>query len=214
MNSGFAIILSGLLLFSACNSPGKKPVDKHTSTSVIANSDTIYIQPFYPFDNKLAGQVATEVQKFYHCNVLVLPVTKIYDDAKSPTSRYSASKFLGLLDKQLNGRKGKILALTSNDIFCEKNGIKEWGIFGLGNCPGHSCVVSDFRLKKFKDKTEEFTINVVLHELGHTFGLPHCSYSEECLTNDANGTIKTLYKEKRWLCPCCSAILKLASIVN
>ena len=212
MNCRTALLLSCLLLSAACNFNGKKPGIKHNSTGAKFGGDTIYIQPFYPFDNERAQRVAIEVQKFYHVHVLILQERKIYDEAKSPTGRYSAAKLLDLLDGQLNGRKGKMLGLTSYDIFCEKNGVKEWGIFGLGNCPGSSCVVSDFRLKKFKDKTEEFTINTTLHELGHTFGLPHCDYDERCLMNDAKGTIKTLYREKRWLCPHCAAKIGLAPV--
>jgi len=179
-------------LLSACNFLNTKPADS-----------TIYIQPFYPFSKERVAQVADEVQHFYHCRVLILPERKIYDEARSKSGRYSAPILLKLLDQQVKGRKEKILALTCYDVFCESNGVKEWGIFGLGNCPGHACVVSDFRLKWFPDKTQEFTINVVLHELGHTFGLPHCTYDEKCLMNDAKGGIAPLYKEKRMLCQHC-----------
>jgi archaemetzincin len=188
----FILFITGMLL------PGCNSVCKNTA------AETIYIQPFYPFSNEHAQQIADSVHKFYHCKIVMLPAAPIYKDAKSASGRYSATKLLTLLGKQVSDKQTKILALTSEDIFCKKNGVKEWGIFGLGECPGDACVVSDFRLKKFKEKTEEFTINVVLHELGHTFGLPHSNYNEQCLMNDAKGTIKTLYKEKRMLCTECS----------
>ena len=195
----FFILFIVSTLLSGCNFACKK-----------TSSATIYIQPFYPFSNERALQVAAHVHKFYHCKVVILPATAIYENTKSTDGRYSAAKLLILLNKQLSDKKAKILGLTSNDIFCEKHGVKEWGIFGLGYCPGNACIVSDFRLKKFKEKTQEFTINVVLHELGHTFGLPHCNYNEQCLMNDTKGSIKTLYKEKRLLCSRCSRKIGLA----
>lgn len=170
---------------------------------------TVYIQPFYPFSHDRAAQIAVEVQKFYHCNVVILHECKIYDTARSSTGRYSAHILLQKLEQQISGKNVKILALTSYDIFHESHGAKEWGIFGLGNCPGHACVVSDFRLKWFPDQTKDFTINVALHELGHTFGLPHCSYDDRCLMNDSKGGIKELYKEKRMLCSHCLSKLAL-----
>ena len=186
------ILVSLIVLLNGCNYFYQKPA-----------VTTVYIQPFFPFSRERALQVAYEVGNFYKCKVVVLSERKIYSEARSASGRYSAHILLGLLAKDLKDRNGKILALTSYDIFCKKNRVNEWGVFGLGECPGRSCVVSDFRLKWFPDKTREFTINVVLHELGHTFGLPHCSYNITCLMNDAKGGIKELYREKRMLCSHC-----------
>jgi archaemetzincin len=178
--------------FSGCNYTTSQP-----------QNTTIYIQPFYPFSHERVTQAATEIQNFYHCKVVVLPECKIYDEARSKSGRYSAPILLDLLDKKVRTKDSKILALTSYDIFHEDHGVKEWGIFGLGNCPGNSCVVSDFRLKWFPEKTPEFTIKIILHELGHTFGLPHCDHDDRCLMNDAKGGIAPLYKERKILCSRC-----------
>jgi archaemetzincin len=70
------------------------------------------------------------------------------------------------------------------DISTTKNGIKDWGIMGLGYRPGKSCVVSDFRMA-VKNRNQQF-YKVVLHELGHTEGLPHCK-TKTCLMRDAEG---------------------------
>lgn len=55
---------------------------------------------------------------------------------------------------------------------------------GLGCRPGKSCVVSDFRMA-VKNRNQQF-YKVVLHELGHTEGLPHCK-TKTCLMRDAEG---------------------------
>lgn len=125
----------------------------------------------------------------------------------SGTDRFSADKILTLLKGAMPRGCDRMLGLSSRDIFSPKTvkgqKIPYWGIFGLGYQPGNACVVSDFRLKKFNGKTEDLTVNVVLHECGHNFGLPHCSADSACLMNDAKGTIQTLFREKKWLCPSC-----------
>lgn len=67
-----------------------------------------------------------------------------------------------------------------------------------------SCVVSTFRLRKnvSREKLTERLVKVVNHELGHTFGFPHCPTSR-CLMQDAKGTIKTVDNETGRFCPAC-----------
>ncbi|MBS1617146.1 MAG: hypothetical protein JST76_01415 [Bacteroidetes bacterium] len=143
------------------------------------------------------------MRAFYHVPVVVLPSMRIYDTARAASGRYSADILLHCLSSLRRAQGHKILGLTTCDIFTRKNDISQWGIFGLGRCPGDQCIVSDFRLRKFKGKMQEFVTNVVLHEIGHNCGLPHCSHDDKCLMNDAKGTIATLYHEQKWLCPHC-----------
>lgn len=96
--------------------------------------------------------------------------------------------------------------LTNEDISTTKNNNLDWGILGLGTCPGNTCIVSTYRMQKksvpvvlFKERL----IKIILHEIGHNFGLPHCKNDPECLMNDAEGTIATVDKEKKWLCNSC-----------
>lgn len=94
-----------------------------------------------------------------------------------------------------------VVGLTQKDI---STGNPDWGIFGLGYQPGNACIISVYRLRGSSyQQYEERFIKVLLHELGHNSGLPHCSYNEECLMNDAKGTMATVDKEKKWLCDNC-----------
>lgn len=63
---------------------------------------------------------------------------------------------------------------------------------GLGYCPGKACVASDFRLK---NKSNYF--KVMIHELGHTAGLPHCSV-KTCYMRDAQGGDPTGEEKAFW----------------
>jgi len=77
-----------------------------------------------------------------------------------------------------------LLGLTSKDISTTKGNTKDFGIMGLGFCPGTACVVSTYRLRG-KNRMEKFR-KVTLHELAHTEGLSHCP-DPHCYMRDAKG---------------------------
>jgi archaemetzincin len=70
-------------------------------------------------------------------------------------------------------------------------------------------VVSSFRLHKRSATPDLFKarlVKVVNHELGHTFGLDHCT-TPGCLMEDAAGSIKTVDRETGDFCADCRARL-------
>ena len=92
--------------------------------------------------------------------------------------------------------------MTSKDISTTKDKIKDWGIMGLGFCPGNSCIASTFRLNKSEIYTQFF--KVAIHELGHTQGLQHCIV-KTCFMRDAEGKNHT--NEEKEFCSDCKEIL-------
>ena len=107
--------------------------------------------------------------------------------------RYRAERLLDFLEAQIPGTPmtTRILGLTSVDISTSKPPHDDWGIFGLGNMPGQAAVVSTFRLKKkARDAAhvQRRLNNTALHEVGHTFGLDHCTEAL-CPMQDAEGSI-------------------------
>jgi archaemetzincin len=60
---------------------------------------------------------------------------------------------------------------------------------GLGHCPGQACVVSSFRVKgtvKSRGHFIQRMLMLAMHELGHTYSLPHCP-AGNCIMKDAEG---------------------------
>jgi archaemetzincin len=126
--------------------------------------------------------------------------------------RYRAERLLDFLEAQIPGtpRTTRILGLTAVDISTSKPPHDDWGIFGLGNMPGQAAVVSTFRLKrKARDAAhvQRRLNNTALHEVGHTFGLDHCTEAL-CPMQDAEGSIANTDAANDRFGPECAAELE------
>jgi len=164
----------------------------------------IYIRPLGHVNTADINLVKAAVEKFYHCTCLVKsPASLTKDILADSKTRYEANRILSKYNTDDN-----TLILTSQDIAVAnpQRHSKEWGIFGLGYQPGTTCVISVFRLKR-NVSTGVFhqrLIKVCLHEVGHNFGLPHCSSGDSrCFMQDARGTIKEVDGEQVFLCTKC-----------
>lgn len=94
----------------------------------------------------------------------------------------------------------------SGNVLKPESRYSDWGVFGLGYRPGCSSIVSTFRLGTSNRKLLLERIKKVCnHELGHNFGLPHCTSSETCVLRDAAETIKTVDNVDDTLCNICKA---------
>lgn len=96
-----------------------------------------------------------------------------------------------------------VIGITDRDISTTNGKIHDWGVFGLGSMPGKACVVSTFRLSRQLGKVsaEERLNRVVIHEIGHTFGLAHCP-DKDCLMADAEGSVKSVDRASRFCRDC------------
>lgn len=169
---------------------------------------TVALMPYKGFDTTLLNDVLKEVEVFYKCNAIIVPVSNLPANAfYTPRQRYKADSLLVFQKQLAKGGIRSVIGFTAKDI---STSTPDWGVFGLGYCPGKACIISTYRLQKASATTvqlKERLLKVVLHELGHNLGLPHCTYNKECLLADAGGTIKQVDKERKWLCNHCTQIL-------
>ena len=187
------IVILVTTLLTNCTSP-IKPGKKHK----------IGLQPIGQYDPAQLQFLQNELQQFYKVPVIILKETAMPSTFRNMTKgeRYSADSLIKWLAKTAPDSITKVVGLTHKDIFTtvkENWHIKEpankyavWGIFGLGYMPGRSCIISDHRLKT--DDTPRFhhrLRTVIIHELGHNMGLPHCS-TKNCIMSDANERIQTV----------------------
>jgi archaemetzincin len=143
----------------------------------------IVIQPLGDFNIEQSKSVFNKI-KTINPNVILRQNISFPENAfYQPRNRYRADSIIKTIKNNI-GNDSVIVGLSNHDISVTKGKIQDWGVMGLGYHPGNSCVVSDFRLSK-KNKEIQF-YKVVLHELGHTEGLPHCAV-KNCLMRDAEG---------------------------
>jgi archaemetzincin len=147
------------------------------------HSKIIVLQPLGDFKTERAKNVYHKIQMI-NPNVVLRTNIPFPENAFYPArNRYRADTIIKTIKDNV-GKDSVIVGLSNSDISVTKGKNKDWGVMGLGYHPGKSCVVSDFRLSK-RNKEAQF-YKVVLHELGHTEGLPHCSV-KTCLMRDAEG---------------------------
>ena len=172
----------------------------------------VAIQPFGKVKAEDVAAVKAGITELYAVSVEVLPEKPLPKSAYyAPRDRYKADLILEVLEFEAHADITKVIALTASDISTKKDENPDWGIFGLGRLGGKSCVVSTFRLRAGKANDEQFRqrlVKVVNHELGHTFGLPHCP-TAACLMRDAGGKIATVDGETGKPCAACTVQLPM-----
>jgi archaemetzincin len=202
------VLLFCATFLSYCTSP-VKPGKKHR----------IGLQPLGKYDTAQLRFIQQELQQFFKVPVVILKEISIPQSFLNTTKgeRYSADSIIKWMAHAAPDSITKVVAITHKDIFTSKwdNGqIKKpestyavWGIFGLGYKPGRSCVVSDHRLRTNNSALFHHRLRtVVIHELGHNQGLPHCS-TKNCIMSDANERIQTVDNSSNEYCKKCMALL-------
>lgn len=172
---------------------------------------SIEIQPIGPVNASVLRSTEVTLVNRFHCKVTVnkeveMPVNFLN---ATKSERYSADDLLQWLRPD---RKAIILAITSKDIYTNNPPRNDslWGVLGLGKCPGNDCIISDHRFKDLDATRYEHRLQVlILHEIGHNLGLPHCS-SPHCIMNDAEGKLTTLDSCGLAYCEHCQHLLKQA----
>jgi len=196
----FLPVISGLFCTSKKNGPFNDLV------SVKEIEQVICVQPFKDADpaaiSKLAQSIRTVYPRLVVNKPLDLPASAYYE----PRRRYKADSLLKFLSSL--AKPGEVMiGVTTKDISTRKDELPDWGVMGLGECPGNACVVSTFRLAKSRSGEQLF--KVAIHELGHTRGLPHCP-DPACYMRDAGGgnptaqekgfclNCRTFFRKKNW----------------
>lgn len=180
-----------MLVLLSCKQDSKSPViQKSPPSPLVHEKHTVAILPFAGTDSIFTRAMADSLQQKLNAQFVILgrqplPAFAFY----KPRQRYIADSLLVFL-RQLNAaRYEKIIGLLTKDISTRKDSIPNWGILGLGSCPGEACVISSFRAGKNKLSPADFMrrmVTLALHELGHTYGLKHCP-EFNCLMKDAEG---------------------------
>lgn len=173
------------------------------------------LQPINNFDQSLTDTIAKILKNAYHVQVKILHTVPMPPHAfvqlKSP--RYRADSLIKYFKLKKSDSFDHIMVLTNADISITKRDdtgkIKEplstysdWGVMGYAYKPGSSSIISTFRLNNKPEVVIDRLKKIAIHELGHNFGLEHCT-SELCVMRDAAESIKTIDNVGLELCLSC-----------
>lgn len=140
--------------------------------------ETITLVAFGYIDRRFVENVALAVEMELNAEVTImeghLDLSNYYDVKRR---QYNGDELLKFIDNTYNSNPGKTMGLFGVDLFIPIL----THIFGQAYLNGDTGVVSHFRLnnefyglKANKQRLLERYIKVVIHELGHTYGLTHC----------------------------------------
>ena len=171
----------------------------------------VAILPFGKVSQEVLERVAAELQSRMRVQVRFEPQRELPKAAfYAPRRRWRAEKLLEAIDADPPKGAWKVVAVTEAEISTTKEDIPDWGIAGLGNMSGLSCVVSTHIYRKHS-KTREALLrrvgDLVVHEFGHTLGFDHCE-TEGCVMADAKGkAIKSADRSTGHYCARCLGLL-------
>jgi archaemetzincin len=192
----FLLLLSLLLFTTFVHQPNVELPKEKT---------VVYVKTMGNVSKTDLDLVVSTIENFYDFDVVV------HGDFTSPDkfkvnglNRYRASSILSHSNKVNEHLGGKVLILTPLDICTDRklNGIlhKNWGILGVAGLGKQSTIVSTYRMKTNHNNRLS---KVVVHELGHSLGIPHCHQGKNCVMNDAKGKGSTVDKSSLYICDDC-----------
>jgi archaemetzincin len=203
------------LIFVCVLSCQSKPTRKETSSSkkIILRS--------IDFNKETIQFLQKEIRHFFNKDVVItnepIPNPRFINREKG--FRYSADSLIRYYSSLKNDTIITNVVLLHDDIFTTKRDAqgqvmepaykyKIWGLFGLGYLPGNACIISDYRLRTNDVKKYQHRIRtVVVHEIGHNYGLPHCA-NELCIMSDANEKISTVDNSNTTMCSQCLKVIQ------
>lgn len=100
-----------------------------------------------------------------------LPLQESYYYAER--GQYSAAGFLAYVEANAPAEAFRAVGLTAADVTIPQLNF----LFGMGRCPGKCAVISTYRLDYYCESGVQRRVRfakLLVHELGHTFGLLHC----------------------------------------
>jgi len=171
-----------------------------------SSSEHLAVQPLGAIADSIVRDLCADLSEALNIPVRQVPRSALPEAAYyPPRKRYRAQAILDWLETNRTSDMCRLLGVTDSDISTPKPPHPDWGIFGLSYVGRPVVVVSTFRLHgsgpgALPIRTRLYRI--ALHELGHTFGLDHCS-SQKCLMADAKGRIQSV-DEGDHLCMDCA----------
>ena len=166
----------------------------------------VAIQPLGVVDPALVHAVVSRIERTFAVQVVVLPSEPLPKSAfYRPRMRFRGERIIHWLAAAKPRRVTAFLGLMSHDLSVTKGQVYDWGVMGVASPLRATGVISTHRLGRRHASTSLVARRagqVAVHELGHSFGLPHCR-APRCIMNDAEGSITSVDRSSGRFCPSC-----------
>jgi len=177
-----------------------------------AQKGLISVVPLGRIGEDVLRVVTDSLQGILRLPVDLMPTEPLPPEAfMEPRNQYNAMTIIKHLSNNRPGKTLKVLGVTNKDL-C--NPILTY-VFGEAYLNGAAAVLSCYRLHRVADGDFapreiflERAVKVALHEIGHTFNLPHC-HSGRCVMRASN-TLAELDEKLNYLCDYCEMFLSEA----
>ncbi|MFN8290176.1 MAG: hypothetical protein U0U70_07965 [Chitinophagaceae bacterium] len=199
MRQALVILLGAVLTGAGCNQDNRNPVpEKQKNVAATSSSITVKLLPLGNTTEPFITSVYDSLKKIISAVELLPPEAMPAIAFYKPRNRYRADTLIHWMSNRAKDNEVYV-GITMQDISTTKGANPDYGVMGLGFQPGKACVASQMRLR---NKSNFY--KVVIHELGHTAGLPHCPV-KTCFMRDAEGGDPT--GEEKEFCRQCRAFL-------
>jgi len=175
----------------------------------VRKAGSIFVSFLDPTPPPWASEFLKEVGGIFPHSLDLLETGIDLQPAYSPErNQYHATLLLASLLRTLPDPSGRILGITSVDLFVP---ILTF-VFGQAQLDGPGALLSTFRLRNEyyglppdEDLLLDRTIKETVHELGHSFGLVHCS-DPECVMSSST-YVEEVDLKGDWYCSQCEGVL-------
>jgi archaemetzincin len=182
---------------------------KITGTSLSGSPPFLGLVPLNPVDLDIPRDLCPAIADFFSLPVEVLPPKLLPPQTHHLVrQQYHSTQLLEYLLKENDNEPLRVLGITGVDLYIPIFTF----VFGEAQLDGKAAIISTFRpgggasmIKPSPSVFLERLLKLSVHELGHTFGLPHCR-RESCLMSFA-ANLEKLDLKNLELCEYCQILL-------
>lgn len=161
----------------------------------------IYDTGITPHEVKIASK---ELGSFYNISIKTIDINEFRLPEKYQSDTINGKSLINYVEKSVALEYDKYLLITPKGVTLNDGG--NYSVRGLSPLLGRFGIVSTLVIRhEFKDKIlrEDMFAKILIHELGHLFGLKHCTNSKRCVLVSSIPDKTFFYNADKALCDSC-----------